>query len=100
MWTDNFAFVLLLGFKDKSTDKLAGQSVKPYHKNLVVAGYKLREEMKYYLPSFKTDILPRISIHGPHIFIGVEHFSNIYGILKLFRLPLLFPSLRLELAPY
>jgi len=54
--------------------------------------------MKYYLRSLKTDILPRISIHGPHIFVSVEYFSNIY-ILKLFRIHLLFSSLRLELAP-
>lgn len=47
MWTDNFAFFLLLGFRDKSNDKLAGESVKPYHKDLVVVSYKLGEEMKF-----------------------------------------------------
>ena len=78
MWTENFAFVLLLGFNDKFTDKLAADSVKSYHKNLVFVGYKLCEEMKYYVRSFKTDILARISIHGQYIFISVEHFSNIY----------------------
>jgi len=55
MWTENFAFVLLLGFKAKSTDKLASESVKPYHTNIVVVGYKYREGVKYYVSSFKTE---------------------------------------------
>lgn len=69
MWTEIFVIFLLLGFKDKSTDKLADKSVKTYQTNLVFDSYKYREDMKYYVPSFKTEFY--------HVFLYTGHTSSL-----------------------